>query len=199
VTREMHRIEDQLPDALKYWRLQMGYRTTSSMKTLVCLLCLFAALGSMPSSAQTLRSGGVVFAFPDYGAWEFVLLGGGPGGVNKCPPIANGFCYVVGGFHLIQTGPPGACDIFVKGHASCQFDGDYALNGGSVTRLDANCDQLSFPISNGKLQIETRLGLKTFSPVNALYTQTLCNLAGAGTSVFNAGGSLVVYLPGNVP
>jgi hypothetical protein len=199
----MHRIDDQLLDAPQYWRWQMKYwrtgRTWRNKKTLVFLVCLFAVLGSIPSSAQSLKSGGVVFALPDYGAWEFVLLGGGIGGVTACPPVVNGFCYVDGGFHLIQTGPPGACEILVKGHPSCQFDGDYVVNGGSLTRLDANCDELSFPISNGKLQIETRLGLKIYSPLNAIYTQTVCNLTGAGTSVFNAGGSLIVFLPGNVP
>jgi hypothetical protein len=166
---------------------------------LVGLVCLFAVFSSTNSVAQSLKSGGIVFAFPDRGAWEFILLGGGPNGVNKCPPIDNGFCYVNGGFHLLLTGPPGLCQYLAKGHASCKFDGDYALTGGKLTRLDANCNQLSFPIINGNFQFESRLGLQIYSPVNALYTQTICNLGDAGTSVFDAGGSLVIYLPGYVP
>lgn len=166
---------------------------------LVGLVSLFAAFSPINSAAQTLKSGGIVFAFDDRGAWEFVLLGGGPNGLSKCPPIDNGFCYVGGGFHLLQTGPPGLCQFIAQQHASCQFDGEYSSNGELITRLDANCDQLSFPIINGKFQFESRVGLQVFSPVNALYTQTVCNLGDAGTSVFDAGGSLVIYLPGYVP
>ncbi len=166
---------------------------------LVGFVSLFAVLSSIDGGAQTLKSGGIVFAFANRGAWEFVLLGGGPGGLSECPPIGNGFCYVDGAFHLLMTEPPGLCQYLAKAHASCRFDGEYLLDGGALTRLDANCNRLSFPIINGKFQIETRLGLQIYSPVNALYTQTVCNLGDAGTSIFDAGGSLVIYLPGYVP
>lgn len=161
-------------------------------------IAFFVLLATSLSFSQTLLSGGISLVIPVYGAFEFDVFGGGPGGVTKCPPQSNGFCYENGEFHLIDSGS-GACSILAKGHASCQFDGDIAPNAGLVTHLDNDCEQLSFPITNGKLQLETRDGLEIHSQVKAIYSQMFCNLDEDETSVFGAGGSLIVYVPGFVP
>jgi hypothetical protein len=62
----------------------------------------------------------------------------------------------------------------------------------TATVLDKNCTQISFPITNGELQIlNGSSGVNDHKPVTALYLQTFCNVHG---SLFMAGGTLVVYL-----
>ena len=133
--------------------------------------------------AQVLKSGGVVdLAYPQHGAYSFMLFGGLPGGVNKCPVVQDGFCYLANGtFSLLSV--------------NRTFKGTFNPALAIVTKLDANCSQLTFPVT-GALTLTQPA--ETFSGVSALYTQTTCNLGGNGTSVFDAGGSLIVFLPGFV-
>jgi hypothetical protein len=71
----------------------------------------------------------------------------------------------------------------------CRFDG--TIGTMTATVLDKNCTQISFPITNGELQILTGAGVNDHKNVTALYSQTFCNVHG---SLFMAGGTLVVYL-----
>lgn len=64
-------------------------------------------------------------------------------------------------------------------------------NRDTATVLDKNCTQISFPITNGELQIFTGAGVNDRKNVTALYSRTFCNVRG---SLFMAGGTLVVYL-----
>ncbi len=147
------------------------------MKIFVGLLLLMSSL----CSAQTLKSGGVALGVPDYGAYEFILWGGGPQGVNKCPPVENGFCYLTnGGFYLLSNGRT--------------FEGEFNPRNVTITIDDSYCEEIKFPLT-GVLTLpepptEKKIG-------NALYTQTVCNIA--GESVFDSGGSLVLFIPGFVP
>jgi hypothetical protein len=61
-----------------------------------------------------------------------------------------------------------------------------------TTVLDKDYTQISFPITNGELQILNGSGeVNDHKPVTALYSQTFCNVHG---SLFMAGGTLVAYL-----
>ena len=72
----------------------------------------------------------------------------------------------------------------------CRFDG--TIGKMTATVLDKDCTQISFPITNGELQILNGSGgVNDHKPVTALYSQTFCHVHG---SLFMAGGTLVVYL-----
>jgi hypothetical protein len=73
----------------------------------------------------------------------------------------------------------------------CRFDG--IIGKMTATILDKDCTQISFPITNGELQILNGSGeANDHKPVTALYSQTFfCNVHG---SLFMAGGTLAVYL-----
>jgi hypothetical protein len=61
----------------------------------------------------------------------------------------------------------------------------------TATVLDKDCTQISFPITNGELQILNGSGeVNDHKPVTALYSQTFCKVHG---SLFIAGDTLVVY------
>lgn len=151
------------------------------MKKTLVLFALFA-LASLAVAQDVLKSGGVALGVPDHGAYEFILWGGGPGGVNKCPVIQDGFCYLANGtFSLLSN--------------QRTFKGTFNPELVTVSELDSNCEQITFPLM-GTLTIPKPV--KAFVNMAALYTQTSCNLGGNGTSVFDSGGSLIVYLPGFV-
>ena len=151
------------------------------------LLPLFLLL-SMTMFGQSLTLGAVVYAMPVNGAFEFTLMAGGYQAQGQTQ--LNGFHYGNGTFHIWKNGGPGLCltgsDPNVPG---CRFDG--TIGKMTATLLDKNCTQISFPITNGELQILTGAGVNDRKNVTALYSQTFCNVHG---SMFMAGGTLVVQL-----
>ena len=157
------------------------------------LLPLFLLL-SLTVFGQSLTLGAVVFSVPVAGAHEFTLMSGlyQNQAQNQAQDQAqfNGFHYGNGTFHLWKNGGPGLCltgsDPNVPG---CRFDG--AIGKMTAAVLDKNCAQISFPITNGELQILTGAGVNDRKNVTALYSQTFCNVHG---SMFMAGGTLVVQL-----
>jgi hypothetical protein len=150
------------------------------MKIKLAVALLFLCSLTHCFAQDVLKSGGVALGVPTHGAYEFILWGGGPTGVNPCPMVQNGDCYLADGtFSLLSNGR--------------SFAGKFNPKAVVVTRVDANCEQISFPVI-GTLSIPPQL----FDNVSALYTQTSCNLGGNNTSVFDAGGSLIVFLPGFV-
>jgi hypothetical protein len=162
-----------------------------NLKIGLLLLAAVAVLAPC-APAQNLQSGGISFTLPLHGGWEFMLWGGGQA-LQQAAAGINGFYYGGGTFHLYQNGLPGFCvkSVNVK-IPGCRFDGTMGTSW--TIPLDKYCTQLSFPL-HGTLQILEARGLQTFTNVSALYTQTTCSVAD-GKSVFNSGGSLVVYLPG---
>jgi hypothetical protein len=146
---------------------------------------------------QTLTMGAVVFSLPVREAYEFTLMSGGYFGqgqdlgqnLAQDPAHFNGFNYGNGTFHLWKNGGPGICqtgsDPSVPG---CRFDG--TMGKLTTTVLDKDCAQISFPITDGELQILTGNGVvRELDNLSALYSQTFCGING---SFFMAGGSLVV-------
>jgi hypothetical protein len=152
------------------------------------LLPLFLSL-SMTMFGESLSSGGVVFALPVSGAYEFALMFGGYQEQEQAQ--LNGFHYGDGTFHLWKNGGPGFCiDGLDPNVPGCRFDGK--IGKLSTVALDRNCTQITFPITSGKLQILEGGGrVANYENVTALYSQTFCNVNG---SLFMVGGSLVVYL-----
>ena len=152
------------------------------------LLPLFLLL-SMTMFGQSLTLGAVVYAMPVNGAFEFTLMAGGYQAQGQTQ--LNGFHYGNGTFHIWKNGGPGFCltgsNPDVPG---CRFDG--TIGKMTATALDKNCTQISFPISNGELQILNGSGgVNDHKLVTAVYSQSFCNVHG---SLFMAGGTLVVYL-----
>ena len=144
---------------------------------------------SMTMFGQSLTLGAVVYAIPVNGAFEFTLMAGGYQAQGQTQ--LNGFHYGNGTFHLWKNGGPGLCltgsDPNVPG---CRFDG--TIGKMTAALLDKNCTQISFPISNGELQILNGSGgVNDHKLATAVYSQTFCNVNG---SLFMAGGTLVVYL-----
>jgi hypothetical protein len=156
------------------------------------IIFLVSAMLSVCGSAQTLESGGISFTIPVRGAWEFMLFGGGNFPVQ--PPMINGFHYADETFHLWQNGLPGFCENSPNPKVpGCRFDG--TMGEATNTALDQYCSQTTFPLT-GELQILNERGLNVYSNVTALYSQTYCDV---NQSKFRPGGSLVVYLKGEVP
>ena len=140
---------------------------------------------------QSLTLGAVVYAMPLNGAFEFTLIAGDYQSQPQGQTQLNGFHYGNGTFHIWKNGGSGQCltgsDPNVPG---CRFDG--TIGKMTATILDKDCTQISFPITNGELQILNGSGgVDDHKPVTALYSQTFCNVHG---SLFMAGGTLVVYL-----
>jgi hypothetical protein len=157
------------------------------MKLLLPLLLL----SSLTMFGQSLTLGAVVFSLPVAGAHEFTLMSGLYQNQAQDQVQLNGFHYGNGTFHLWKNGGPGLCltgsDPNVPG---CRFNG--TIGKMTATVLDKNCTQISFPISNGELQILNGSGgVNDHKLVTAVYSQTFCNVHG---SLFMAGGTLVVYL-----
>jgi len=154
------------------------------------LLPLFLLL-SLNLFGQSLTLGAVVFSLPVAGAHEFTLMSGLYQNQAQDQVQLNGFHYGNGTFHLWKNGGPGLCltgsDPNVPG---CRFDG--TIGKMTATVLDKNCTQISFPITNGELQILTGVGVNDHKNVTALYSQTFCDVRG---SLFMAGGTLVIQLP----
>jgi hypothetical protein len=154
------------------------------------LLPLFLLL-SLNMFGQSLALGAVVFSLPVAGAHMFTLMSGLYQNQAQDQVQLNGFHYGNGTFHLWKNGGPGLCltgsDLNVPG---CRFDG--TIGKMTATVLDKSCTQISFPITNGELQILTGVGVNDHKNVTALYSQTFCNVRG---SLFMAGGTLVVQLP----
>jgi len=146
---------------------------------------------------QSLTMGAVVFSLPVREAYEFTLMSGGYLGqgqdlgqsLTPDPAHLNGFNYGDGTFHLWKNGGPGVCQIGTDPNVpGCRFDG--TMGKLTTTALDKDCTQISFPITDGELQILTGTGVvRELDNLNALYSQTFCGING---SYFMAGGSLVV-------
>jgi hypothetical protein len=154
------------------------------------LLPLYLLL-SMTMFGQSLTLGAVVFALPVNGAFEFTLMSGGFQSQAQGQTQLNGFHYGNGTVHIWKNGGPGFCptgsDPNVPG---CRFDG--TIGKMTATALDKDCTQISFPVTNGELQILNGSGgVNDHKHVTAVYSQTFCDVSG---SLFMAGGSLVVYL-----
>ena len=147
-------------------------------------LCL---LLSMTMFGQSLTLGAVVYALPVIGAFEFTLMAGG----YQAQTQLNGFHYGNGTFHIWKNGGPGLCLTGSNPNVpGCRFDG--TIGKMTATVLDKDCTQISFPISNGELQILNGSGgVNDHKLVTGVYSQTFCNVHG---SLFMAGGTLVVYL-----
>lgn len=149
------------------------------MKKTLVLFALFA-LASLAMAQDVLKSGGVALGVPVRGTYEFLLFGGGSQGVNPCPVVQDGFCYLADGtFSLLSQGRT--------------FKGKFNPALVTVSKIDANCEQITFPLA-GTLTIPKPATV--FVNMAALYTQTSCNLAGNNTSIFDSGGSLLVFVPG---
>lgn len=144
------------------------------MKLIVLLFMLTIFLTPVSAQAPYLIGGGITFASPVRGAFEFVLVGG----MYQPQQLTNGFYFGNGSFHLAWKSYPGNC------FGGCTF---YGQTGQVVAvKLDANCQQISFSITHGRLIANTLV----YKNVSALYSQTFCQTGG---SLFMAGGSLVIY------
>jgi hypothetical protein len=152
------------------------------------LLPLFLLL-SMTMFGQSLTLGAVVYTMPVVGAFEFTLMAGGYQAQGQTQ--LNGFHYGNGTFHIWKNGGSGFCLTGSNPNVpGCRFDG--TMGKMTATALDKNCTQISFPISNGELQILTGTGVVIdHKLVTGVYSQSFCNVHG---SLFMAGGTLVVYL-----
>lgn len=160
------------------------------------LLPLFLLL-PLTMFGQSLTMGAVVFSLPVREAYEFTLMSGGYVGegqnlsqyLAQDPAHLNGFNYGNGSFHLWKNGGPGTCQTGTNPEVpGCRFDG--TMGKLTSTILDKDCTQISFPITDGELQILLgNGGVREFNNVSALYSQTFCGIDG---SLFMAGGSLVV-------
>jgi hypothetical protein len=156
------------------------------------LLLPFCFLLSMTMFGQSLTLGAVVCAMPLNGAFEFTLIAGGYQSQPQGQTQLNGFHDGNGTFHIWKNGGSGQCltgsDPNVPG---CRFDGTIGKMTAAI--LDKDCTQISFPITNGELQILNGSGgANDHKPVTALYSQTFfCNVHG---SLFMARGTPAVYL-----
>lgn len=140
---------------------------------LLCMLTIFLT-PLAPAQSPYLIGGGVTFASPVRGAFEFVLIGG----MYRPQQLTNGFYFGNGSFHLSWKSYPGNC------FGGCTF---YGKTGTLTTvQLDDNCQQISVPITHGRLVANG----STYKNLPALYSQTFCQTGG---SLFMAGGTLIVY------
>jgi hypothetical protein len=190
VHRDLH---NRMTVAIQHRRLEshMNFMKMTLLLPLFLLLS-FSMFGQSPS----LTMGAVVFSLPVREAFQFTLMSGGYFGqgldlsqsLAPDPAHLNGFNYANGTFHLWKNGGPGVCQIGSDPNIpGCRFDGTM---GKLVTiPLDKDCAEISFPITDGILQILTGNGVRELDNLNALYSQTFCGING---SFFMAGGTLVV-------
>jgi hypothetical protein len=161
------------------------------LKPSTLLVAIFVLALTSQMSGQSLELGAVVFTLPVQGAYNFTLTAGGYQEQGPDQSQLNGFHYENGKFHLWKNGGPGYC--FTSSNPNipgCRFDGEMGKPVSSS--LSPTCEQISFPITDGILQILHGNGeLEVQRNLIALYSQTFCDING---SAFMSGGALVVNL-----
>jgi hypothetical protein len=167
------------------------------MKSFLLAACLVAVslfASTAPASAQYLQGGQVTFVWPQISgaggatvAYEFVL------NIGDYYPMQQGFPdfpgelnWGDGQFHA-EMSNSGVCGTGTPVNPSCNFVGTYEPAKMVTRQLDADCQEISFPVV-GTLTVNER----TFAPnLNAIYSQQVCREAGVA---FSGGGGLTIHL-----
>jgi hypothetical protein len=161
---------------------------------LACLVAVLFCASIAPASAQYLQGGEVTAAQPITTpsgvtvAFEFVL------NLGDYYPLAQGYAdfpgqlnWGEGVFHA-QLSNSGVCGAGSPVNPSCEFVGVYNPATITTRRIDADCQEISFPVT-GALAVT---GQPPYAAsLAAVYSQQFCVEAGVA---FMGGGGLTIHL-----